>query len=500
VIVGFRGWERESGRFGMLDARAKAALPRVSAAYPSGLAPHQVEAAAFLVSRFGCLLGDEMGLGKTRSALAAALLAGGRALVIAPAGVRSVWRAEIRSFAPTVSVSMPTTPSEVRADTARIVIVAYSQLAKLSGALCAARFETAILDEAQFVKNARESRRGNAPDTHRTAHAFAACRTVRRVYALSGTPLPSRPRELFNLLRITRHPLGRRFKSFAYRFCGAERTEYGFKADGCTSPDTLAANLTGWLLQRRKSDVLPELPPKRAVARKVRLSPAEMTAYRHHWFAYITERMKSGNSAWLRGHQMVKITILRQRLSELKAAAALTLAQSVEGKVVLFTSFRTTMAAMVAQMPKGSFVEYHGGLTENARAKAVQKFQNDPNVRFFVGLLEAAKTGINLTAARTAIMVDLGWVPADMKQAEDRIHRIGQTEPCKVFYLVAPDTIDDMALAILAEKRRVTRAVLEGGTWLANDVSETDITRELIARLGRVPVGSTNAQHQPGLL
>jgi similar to DNA helicase len=60
--------------------------------------------------------------------------------------------------------------------------------------------------------------------------------------------------------------------------------------------------------------------------------------------------------------------------------------------------------------------------------------------------LQASAVGITLTKAHTAIFIEYPWSPSLMGQAEDRIHRIGQTQPCDIVYLYAKDSIDEYRL------------------------------------------------------
>ena len=78
---------------------------------------------------------------------------------------------------------------------------------------------------------------------------------------LTGTPLTSRPRDLFVLLQLAAHPLGRSFLAFAKRYCAAEKGEYGWKTGGASNIEELTVQLHGVMLRRSKDDVL-SLPPK----------------------------------------------------------------------------------------------------------------------------------------------------------------------------------------------------------------------------------------------
>ena len=78
---------------------------------------------------------------------------------------------------------------------------------------------------------------------------------------MTGTPLTSRPRDLFPLLQLVRHALGRSFVSFAKRYCDGYKGDYGWVADGASNIEELTVQLHGIMLRRTKAEVL-DLPPK----------------------------------------------------------------------------------------------------------------------------------------------------------------------------------------------------------------------------------------------
>ena len=81
------------------------------------------------------------------------------------------------------------------------------------------------------------------------------------VYLLTGTPLTNRPRDLFVLLQLVGHSLGRSFLSFAKRYCAAEKNDYGWQTRGASNLEELTVQLHGVMLRRSKDQVL-ALPPK----------------------------------------------------------------------------------------------------------------------------------------------------------------------------------------------------------------------------------------------
>ena len=84
--------------------------------------------------------------------------------------------------------------------------------------------------------------------------------------------MTSRPRDLFPLLQILGHPLGKSFLSFAKRYCDAYQGDFGLVADGASNIEELTVQLHGVMLRRTKDEVL-DLPPKIRTWMDIELAP-----------------------------------------------------------------------------------------------------------------------------------------------------------------------------------------------------------------------------------
>ena len=110
----------------------------------------------------------------------------------------------------------------------------------------------------------------------------------------------------------------------------------------------------------------------------------------------------------------------------------------------------------------------------------VEKFQKDPKIKLFIGQVQAASTGITLTASHTVIFTEWANTIASMAQAEDRIHRIGQeAERCLIYYLIVKDTIDEGPLETLSNHYKDIQAVMNGETG----ASFVDVDESMIAKV-----------------
>jgi len=145
-------------------------------------------------------------------------------------------------------------------------------------------------------------------------------------------------------------------------------------------------------------------------------------------------------------------------------------------KLLVFGWFVDTQIDLTHTWPAA--VHVLGQDSDKQRAEAIDKFQSDPNCQLMIASLKVLGLGVNLTAASHVAFVELGWTPADHDQAEDRVHRIGQTMPVNVYYYIAENTIEKDIIEIIDRKREVIAAATDG--LAAND---EEIIKLLIGRL-----------------
>lgn len=135
-------------------------------------------------------------------------------------------------------------------------------------------------------------------------------------------------------------------------------------------------------------------------------------------------------------------------------------------KIVIFTEHRDTLEYLVRRIstlfgrPR-AVVSIHGGMGREERAKAQEVFLHDPEVQVLVAT-DAAGEGINLQRAHLMINYDLPWNPNRLEQRFGRIHRIGQTEPCHLWNLLAIDTREGDVYHRLLRKLEEARKALGG--------------------------------------
>ena len=476
---------------------------RKARALADGLFPHQVEGVAFLLGRRRAILADDMGLGKTRQTIVSLryVAPAGPYLVVCPASVKRNWAREIEVVAPDASILVVDGSAPV-APHATWVIVNYDILGRHRDALTAVAWAALVFDEAHYLKNHTSARSKLARELTGRAGASAAQPLI--VQLLTGTPLTSRPRDLFVLLQLVNHPLGRSFLAFAKRYCAAEKGEYGWKTGGASNVDELTVQLHGIMLRRSKDDVL-ALPPKLRAWLPVAVPTSTGARAIRKVLTLLTGKSAEGASAVpkivdprKRGRLLAFITEARQALAIAKAPATLDFVRGAteQGeKVIVFSCFDGPIQKLATELGPAAVV-LTGKTPGDKRQAVVDRFQQDEAVRVFLANIIAGGGGLNLTAATQVVFNDLDWVPANHWQAEDRAYRIGQTRTVNVTYVVAENTIDDFVQAVLEAKAAIVNAIVEGEA-IAGDLGG-DVLDELQRALHSLSPALTGEPGGPG--
>jgi hypothetical protein len=109
-------------------------------------------------------------------------------------------------------------------------------------------------------------------------------------------------------------------------------------------------------------------------------------------------------------------------------------------------------------------VKVTGSVKNEDRQTAVDTFQADSKCRVFVGNIKAAGVGLTLTAASHVVFVEASWSPADIQQAADRCHRIGQKDNVTVDLLTISESIDSLVLHSVLTKMDVIDRIIKEST------------------------------------
>jgi SNF2 family DNA or RNA helicase len=130
-------------------------------------------------------------------------------------------------------------------------------------------------------------------------------------------------------------------------------------------------------------------------------------------------------------------------------------------KVVIYSQYLAMIEIIEAflQELKVGYVSLTG--KSRNRGAIIQRFNETPDCRVYVGSLRAGGTGIDLVAASVVIHYDRWWNAAKEDQATDRVHRIGQRRGVQVFKLVTEGTLEEKIAALIARKRKLLNSVVK---------------------------------------
>ena len=415
---------------------------------------YQAAAVAYATSRRRCIIADEPGLGKTFEALAAVHETGEwPALVICPAAVKINWERETLKMFPGRTVHVVygrPKPSNGALPPADVTIINYDILAHWADRL--PPFGSVLVDEAHYVKN-EDAQRSEA-----TAEVLASV-TSRNPdglqILLTGTPIPSRPVELVNLLTVID-----RMKDFGTpwryieRYCNPVQNTYGdWDVSGASNLDELGRRLRKicWV-RRKKTDVLKELPDKSVNQLVLSPNDQEREMYDSAEQKTISQYLPdpgNGVEEWAAKAAAAELPI--SQMTALRGLAATTkipyaieratdFLEQTDRKLLVFAHHRHVVEAIAEGLDCDHI---YGGYSAAKRQRIIDAFQEDPSKRVLVASIGALGIGVTLTAASDVLMVEQDWVPGNNEQAEDRCHRIGQANAVIVTYLTLENSIDE---------------------------------------------------------
>lgn len=469
---------------------SKAEDAKINVPVPVGMAllPYQRGGVAYAVARPGTLIADEMGLGKTVQAIGVANVTGAkRILIVCPASLLGNWKNEIgrwQTLGHPVHIVRAGAkwPANIKTG---FVIVNYDIVSRYP-AIKTESWDLMVVDEAHYLKN-REAKRtkwilGARANTRKKQEAIEPI-SAERTLLLTGTPITNRPAEIFTLIHRLDPKRWTSFTNFAKRYCGAVFDGYGLQMGEPTNLDELQMRLRETVMVRRiKADVLTELPAKRrqivlvdvdgasslvAAERKIEEETEAAVAQA----SYAAQKAEAEGSeteytdavAKLQAARKIAFTEMarvRHETAVAKIPAIIEHLENTDGKIVVFAHHKTVVSKLMDALGPYGAVSITGETPNERRQEIVEQFQTNPDIRFFVGNMQAAGVGITLTASSHVVFAELDWVPATLSQAEDRTHRIGQRASVLVQHLVIDGSIDArMAETVVKKQEMIDKAL-----------------------------------------
>lgn len=486
------------------------------------LRPYQMSGVQWLTQlhqrELGACLADDMGLGKTLQTIALLLYAKEQkaaakqedspvnddasagqqlglfappddedflqplnALIVLPSSLLFNWESEIRKFVPSLSVYQHFGPKRhkdrrllSRFDT---ILTTYQTALRDVELLREMEFEYIILDESQQIKN-RESKVFKALNSLHAKHKLS----------LSGTPIENSLSDLWSQMQFINEGLLGSFNFFRKEFIipieRQQDEEQKTKLRKLVQP---------YLLRRTKEEVAKDLPPLSTQVFYTEMTKEQRKIYEREKSAarnYLLENY-DGSNAKYRIMVVQTLTKLRQLVNHPSLVEAEydkgsgkftdimeqwdTIRKSGH-KVLLFSSFVKHLELFRKEFDQreSAYSWLSGDLTASKRKKAIQRFQEDPDVQSFLISIKTGGTGLNLTAADYVFILDPWWNPTTEQQAIARAHRIGQKNNVIALKFITRDSIEEKILKLQQRKTQLAEDIIGNSGKLSIDQGDLD--------------------------
>lgn len=350
------------------------------------------------------------------------------------------------------------------------------------------KFDLVIIDEAHRLSNTKSGIFKIVSDLVKRSNP-------RGIYAITGTPITNRPINFFNMLKIINSPIAKDWEYYVRRYCDGkqifnakEKKAYTamflrsigkyswydltptendklleyleahckklWLTNGASHLDELQEVIKPYYIRRDKSDI------KTLVNKSIKVLEYELddnmrAEYENVWNEYLMEKGDASKSEKFK--RITEGIVFRQWLANNMIPYTIRKVEELveQGhKVVVFTSFDNELYELQSAFGD-SCVIHNGKLSALQKTRAVDEFQNNSSKKVFIGNIFSAGVGLTLVASDTVIFNSITFVPGDMLQAEDRIHRLNQDKDCTVYYQVFKDTYMEHMFDIVHGKSEI---------------------------------------------
>lgn len=413
----------------------------------------------------------DMGLGKTLiSASISRSQQVRRTVIVCPAVVKWNWFRDLVAWGFNelyFSICDTRKSRNIRALQERFVIVNYDIVGKFVDEISSDPVGHFIFDESHYLKNHNSNR-------FKMVNQLVSSHPDAKVTFLSGTPVKNRVNDIFAYLKLTGHELGNNYKKFVdtYTIQTSNRGGSQARVTGGRNLNDLHVKLSNFMIRKTKEECL-DLPGKIFFQYKF-----EMDDYRSEYNKVIDELAQLKEISSLTGnlHSLNIIT------AKAKIKGVVELAENIidQGKkVVIFGSYRDPLNQLKKHFGD-SCVLIDGSVDSFTRDQHVQRFWNDETCTVFIGNMQAAGVGINLTNASDVIFINFPFTPAELYQATDRCDRIGQKSSVNIHYTFCEGSIDEYIYEIIVDKERDINTLIDRGK---ETMERGNITEILIKKL-----------------
>lgn len=445
---------------------------------------------------FGGILADEMGLGKTIQVIyyIKQMLKDSptsKFLIVVPTSLAYNWEHEFDSFASQIKKAICIGSKEKRKHILKdlnkinVIITTYGLLREDEEIYENLNFNTMIIDEAQNIKN-----------NHAGITKVVKSIKAETKFALTGTPLENSILELWSIFDFIMPGYLANLTKFQSKYKIKD-----FDEDSEILIKGLSKQINPFILRRKKSDVVKELPEKLINDIYIDLKDEQKKLY-----VAELNRVKEEMDKIIKEEGMNKarflILQLLTKLRQICIDPSIVYDNYSDGsnkieqlenivseytknnhKVLIFSSFKTALNIVKEKLNNAKIKTYmiDGSVPAKTRIEMVDNFNENDDIKVFLIMLKSGGTGLNLASADVVIHLDLWWNPQAENQATDRAHRIGQTNTVEVIHLITKGTIEEKILELQNKKRILSDKLIDGEIRDKNIISE--LTKEDIEKL-----------------
>lgn len=460
--------------------------------------PFQIADLEYALRRTNTLVADQPGLGKTPVAICYANeISAKRVLVVCPANIRLQWCKRIREW---TTMRWPYIVYPILHGRAGVhpqanwTVVSYDLIRTeaVGKAIARGTYDLLIIDEAHYLKTI---------DSERTHAIFGDLATgwmrkpIREgkdivgydrwfpaiasrcgsILALTGTPLPNRPREAYTIARNLNWDSidWMSYDHFAERFNPSMKVERVNPETGKTSfyidertgrHAELQNRLRGNFMTRHlKRDVMPQLKlPLLDIIMMEETGPVKQALQAESLLDIDPETLDIKNVEVM-GHVAVVRRMMGIALAPQVADYVDMLLDGGEEKVVVFGWHIEVLNILQQRLAKHGVIRIDGSVAPGKKQLLVDIFCGDRSKRVLLGNLQSVGTGTDglQTVASHAVFAECSWTPGENEQGIDRLDRGLQTQTVQADFLVAPNSIAEKILANALRKRQTTHKALD---------------------------------------
>jgi len=450
---------------------------------------HQIVGSLLIDKIRNILISNEMGLGKGLMVIGyVELNKFNKVVVITPNSLKHNFKNEIEKFTNNSSFHIINwKKNKTSIEESRYIILNYEFFNKGNKGKTYSKWDKlnikdidcVILDESHRIKNSKSNTYKNYKKVF-NENIFKD-KKVSKVF-LSGTPIPNRAYEFYNLLKEI-SPLDFPTKELFYSYyCGMVynfETGWGYVNDTENMKlEELYHKISPYTYRKRKIDVL-DLPDKLYQNIVLEMTDTEYSTYKKIENSVVNDFLTNIT------HNPLTIMIrLQQYTSQLKINSIVDFVNNVlesGEKIVIIDRFKDSLYKLKEIF--GDIACLHtGDQSVEERAQMVTDFQDlNSNIKIFIGSVATCNYGITLTAASKLINITPLFVPSEFLQLTDRIHRIGTKFTVNIYSPIFPETIDEYIMSVYDKKMIEIVKVLDNEDYKSE--ATNSILHEIIGKL-----------------